>query len=192
MLLGGDEIGRTQHGNNNAYCQDNEINWQDWTGLDEHQLTLKTFTSNLIKLRQAHEVFRSRSYIHTQESFSEEKKSARWISPLGLPMTIEDWHGKRNHALGWILDSLDSNETKIILILFNSSMHQVQFQLPPEEGVSHWRLELDTFIEQGIPENKSFDSDACIPLESRSLKVLIAKTSCGMDDKTEQTRDMRG
>ena len=176
MLLGGDELCKTQQGNNNAYCQDNEINWQAWEKLDKHVLALKAFTSEAIKLRQKYSVLRSETYIHKPEDFSQEKKSARWISPLGLPMTIAEWHDKRNHTLGWILDSLECDVRKIILMLFNASERDIQFQLPPEKGAEQWHLELDTFVEHGFPKDQIYNSNTSIKMESRTLKVLVATT----------------
>ena len=83
LLLGGDEIGRTQHGNNNAYCQDNEITWLDWANADQDLLD---FTRRLIAFRRAHPVFRRRRFLAGAEA-----AGLQWFTPAGTPMNDGDW-----------------------------------------------------------------------------------------------------
>ena len=95
MLCGGDEIGRTQHGNNNAYCQDNEISWYDWN-LDERQQRLLEFTRQLIALRRAHPNLRRRKFFQDREVRHSSLKDIAWYGDNGEEMTQEQWNA------GWM------------------------------------------------------------------------------------------
>ena len=92
MLLGGDEIGRTQQGNNNAYCQDNQIAWVDWAQADTQ---LQDFTRRLIAFRKAHPVFRRRRFLAGAEA-----SELRWYTPAGTAMTAADWSDPSALAIG--------------------------------------------------------------------------------------------
>ena len=99
MLLGGDEMGRTQGGNNNAYCQDNEIAWFDWSQPDTE---LQDFTKQLIALRKAHPVFRRRRFLSGAEA-----SELRWFTPAGTQMTGADWSDENALAIALYLDGSD-------------------------------------------------------------------------------------
>ncbi|WP_096087467.1 glycogen debranching protein GlgX [Agaribacterium haliotis] len=105
MMLGGDEFGRTQQGNNNAYCQDNEINWFNWPEHDEQAEALKAFTAHCIELRKAFALFTSEHYIHEPNTFSAEGRCSRWVNASGAAMSDDDWHHSNQNQLGWILQS---------------------------------------------------------------------------------------
>src|SRR5262252_2397472 len=96
LLLGGDELGRTQHGNNNAYCQDNEISWFDWSAADHG---LMTYTAGLVAFRRSHPVFRRRRFLTGAET-----SELGWFTPAGTPMTDADWADPNALALGIYLD----------------------------------------------------------------------------------------
>src|SRR5439155_13306728 len=103
MLLGGDEIGRTQGGNNNAYCQDNEISWVDWSAVDTG---LHEFVKGLVAFRRAHPVFRRHRYLTGVEA-----AELGWFTPAGTPMTAESWNDPEARALGVYLDGSDAPDT---------------------------------------------------------------------------------
>ena len=100
MLLGGDELGRTQNGNNNAYCQDNEISWFDWSGADSGLLD---FTRKLVAFRRAHPVFRRRRFLTGVEA-----RELGWFNPDGTPTAGDDWADPNALALGIYLDGSDA------------------------------------------------------------------------------------
>ena len=95
MILGGDEIGRTQNGNNNAYCQDNETTWVDWS-LDERKIALLEFTQKLIQMRRDHPNLHRRKFYQDRAIRGTEEKDIVWLRPDGQEMTDEEW------GLGWV------------------------------------------------------------------------------------------
>ena len=101
MLSGGDEIGRTQRGNNNAYCQDNEISWHDWDAVDEDLLA---FTQRLVALRKAHPVFRRRRFFEGAPAMGSTLDDIGWFRPDGDPMHPDDWHVGHARALSLFLN----------------------------------------------------------------------------------------
>ena len=139
MLLAGDELGHTQHGNNNAYCQDNELTWLDWSMTLESRKML-TFVQRLIKLRAEHPVLRRPRYLHGRDkSVTTELIDTQWIAPSGRVMTQKNWHTHKAHFVGLLLagdagthlsadGKVESGET--VLILFNASRKPVRFTLP--------------------------------------------------------------
>jgi glycogen operon protein len=107
MLLAGDEIGRTQRGNNNAYCQDNEISWVDWT-LDERKKSLLAFTRRLIKMRREQPVLKRRRFFRGQHIWDSDLKDLAWFRPDGTEMTQEDWAHPFVRSLGYLLGGTPS------------------------------------------------------------------------------------
>jgi isoamylase len=145
LLLGGDEFGRTQQGNNNAYCQDNEITWFDWAAADEDLLA---FTRRLIAFRQQHPVFRRRRYLAGAEA-----SELRWFTPAGTPMTGADWADPSALALAIYLDGSDDPDLARdgrplldddLLVLFNAWWEQLDFVIPGTRDGQRWRTEIDS------------------------------------------------
>ncbi len=152
MLLAGDEIARTQHGNNNAYCQDNEISWLNWD-LDERREQLLAYTQFLIRFYNAHPVLRRRQYFQGRPIRGSEVKDLTWYRPDGHEMTDEDWANPARHALGLRLAGdgiaeLDPRgrhiEDDTLLILLNSYWEPVDFKLPAHQDAASWTLVFDT------------------------------------------------
>jgi isoamylase len=152
MLLGGDEIGRTQGGNNNGWCQDNEISWYDWD-LDEHDRALHAFTKRLIALRRSHPVFRRRHFLHGASSTEFGLPDAWWFRPDGRKMTRRDWEVHDGHVVGLFLNGRefpdrDPRGRDVVddsfLLLFNAHHEPVSFQLPAARYGRRWALELST------------------------------------------------
>ena len=106
MLLGGDEFARTQHGNNNAYCQDNELSWLDWE-LDERQRRLHAFTKRLIEFRRRHPVFRRADFLTGEERLGSGSPDVWWFRPDGRKMTIANWRRGDTHTLGVLLNGAE-------------------------------------------------------------------------------------
>jgi glycogen operon protein len=171
MLLGGDEIGRTQNGNNNAWCQDNELSWFDWGTADEELLA---FTRRLIELRRSHPVFRRTSFF---EGRGEQLPDVWWMRPDGRRMTRRDWDNTESRAIGVFLNG-DELNTKTrsgddvrddsFLLLFNAFFDDISFRLPARRLGLRWTLELAT----GRVEADRFSSGANVLVEARSLAVL--------------------
>jgi glycogen operon protein len=146
MLLGGDEMGRTQQGNNNAYCQDNEITWFDWAQPDADLLA---FTKQLVALRKAHPVFRRNRFLAGAEA-----SELRWFIPAGTEMTGADWSDPNALAVALYLDGSDAPDraadgTWLIdddfLALVNAWWEPLDFVLPDTRPQAGWQVEIDTF-----------------------------------------------
>ena len=146
MLLGGDEMGRTQQGNNNAYCQDNEITWFDWSRPDTGLLD---FTKRLIGLRRAHPVFRRNRFLAGAEA-----AELRWFTPAGTEMTAASWSDPNALAIALYLDGSDDPDragdgTWLLdddfLVLVNAWWDPLEFVLPATRPEASWRVEVDTY-----------------------------------------------
>ena len=176
MLLAGDELGRSQQGNNNAYCQDNEINWIDWPALTQKNESLLRFTQKVIGLRKRFALFRSAEYIHLPEDLKKERKCAKWFSRTGEPMGDYDWNHAPDNVVGWILQSIDSEQMSSLILLFNASESDLKFTLPTEEGIGGWEILLNTSFSDGIPLQQQVSAGATLNLMGRSMQLLIANS----------------
>jgi len=151
MLLGGDEIGRSQRGNNNAYCQDNEVSWFDWD-VDENGQALNQFTRDLIAIVRENPVLRRRDFF-TGRNVGGRMKDVTWIRPDGSEMTDEDWADPEAHSLGMLLvgraaDEVDSRGRsaagETILVLFNAGTRSRLYALPRLDWPGRWDELLST------------------------------------------------
>jgi glycogen operon protein len=147
MLLGGDELGRTQRGNNNAYCQDSELSWLDWEHVDTGLLE---FTRGLIALRREHEVFRRRRWFHGRPIRG--IPDILWLKPDGTEMNEGDWNAGFARSVGVFLNgeailSTDTRGQRIVdesfLLLFNAHVEPLEWVLPDLRG-THWTRVLDS------------------------------------------------
>ena len=175
MLLGGDEIGRTQQGNNNAYCQDNEISWFDWEHVDQDLLE---FTRRLVHLYAAHPVFRRRRWFKGRPVRGAGVGDIAWFRPDGVEMSDDDWqqpHAKSSAVFlnGDALRERDDEGRPIpddsFLLLFNAHHEPLTFRMPAEKFGSRWRVEVDT---AGNHESSSVAGEATLELAGRSVVVL--------------------
>ncbi len=171
MLLGGDEIGRTQQGNNNAWCQDNELSWFAWETADEELLA---FTRRLIELRRAHPVFRRTRFF---DGSGEQLPDVWWMRPDGRRMTRRDWDNAEARAIGVFLNGEELRaETRhgaelsddSFLMLFNAHFEDISFRLPARRFGTHWEVELAT----GRCEAERLVPGADVVVEARSLALL--------------------
>jgi glycogen operon protein len=153
MLLHGDEVGRTQGGNNNAYCQDNDITWVDWD-LDDERQQLLAFTQQLIALRKENSRLRQASYASESD--------VSWLQPSGEPTSDDFWSDPNARAMGMRLQGDDGS----LLVLLNAHWEDVEFTLPGD--ASGWERLLDTHAE---PRSE----DATYVVKARSLAVLRGK-----------------
>jgi glycogen operon protein len=172
MLVAGDEMGRTQLGNNNAYCQDNDLAWVDWAEVERHA-GLVAFTRRCIQLRRRHWALRRRRFLRGED--------AVWLDPGGTPMSDEQWQTGFAKSLAVFLDggrvpARDAAGKPItddsFLLMFNAHWEPVEFALPGPPLARGWRLVLDTAAPDAPEGAETWDAGARTTLEGRSLKVL--------------------
>jgi isoamylase len=150
MLCGGDEIGRTQSGNNNAYCQDNELSWYDWEAADT---SLLGFARDLIKLRSQHPVFTRRRWFQGRPIRGNDVSDIGWFTPGGTEMSDQDWQAGSTKTLGVFLNgsairTMDERGRHVVddsfYVMFNIHSEQVEFVLPESKWGEQWTIALDT------------------------------------------------
>jgi isoamylase len=177
MLLGGDELGRTQHGNNNAWCQDNELSWFDWE-LDEDRERLLDFTRRVVHLRRRHPVFRRSRYLDGRADRATLPDSW-WLRPDGRRMTQRDWETPGPTVLGLYLNGTETGSRTVegepvfddsFLLLLNASPDGVSFVLPPRRFGARWEVELRT--DDPDTPSSSHPARGRLEVEGRSLIVL--------------------
>ncbi|MBI2317966.1 MAG: glycogen debranching enzyme GlgX, partial [Betaproteobacteria bacterium] len=184
MILAGDEIGRTQLGNNNAYCQDNELSWLNWD-FGEEERGLLEFVQRLIALRRAHPVFRRRDFYHGRPRPKGEAKDIIWFKPDGGEMTEKEWNQHFARSLGVFLSGDALSETdergrpvrdRSALVLFNAHHEPISFVLPGH-GACKWRGVLDTASDDGLSAKAMLDPGSEYRLQGRSLALLLEMRS---------------
>jgi isoamylase len=163
MLLAGDEIGRTQNGNNNAYCQDNETSWIDWEHVNDHLLE---FTRSLTQLRKQHPVFRRRRWFQGRPIHGSEVSDIAWFLPDGSQMNEDDWHVSFAKSLGVFLNG---DELRMLgprgervtddsfYIIFNAHDAPMRFVMPEARWGKQWQVVLDTTNEPVAVDGKSHE-----------------------------------
>jgi glycogen operon protein len=186
MMTAGDEIGRTQHGNNNAYCQDNEVSWVDWS-LIKTETDLLNFVRTLAKFRRDHPVLRRRRFF-LGKADKEGSRDIVWLTPSGKEMADSDWHTGYAKSLGVYVNGDAISEPgqrgeKIyddsFLMLINAHHENLTFTLPGPEYAPGWLPVLDTADEtarEDIYPDDAWPSRAEIAVTARSLQILIAAT----------------
>ncbi len=180
MLSGGDEWGRTQSGNNNAYCQDNEISWFSWER-DEKQNQFLEFTRKLIQLRKDHPVFRRPKFFQGRRIRGSEIRDVMWFNPGGSEMTEEEWASPFVRCVGMLLsgDTMDVFNFEgepirddTFLLLINAHYEPIPFVLPGQEHIE-WQLILDTMDPNGfLIEPRKFASGDDVDLGGRAACLL--------------------
>jgi glycogen operon protein len=185
MLLAGDEMGRTQHGNNNAYCQDNAMSWVDWELLLS-QSTLVDFTRRLIRLFHQHPVLRRRKFFQGRRIRGSEVKDLTWFRPNGEEMSDEDWSDEQARWLsvrlaGDAIEEVDARGRRIVddtlLILLNAGHEPLPFVLPIHRQALRWELLLDTRSPTGVRQYRFAPEDEPYTMDARSLALFrLGKT----------------
>ncbi|HEY8371328.1 MAG TPA: glycogen debranching protein GlgX, partial [Pseudonocardiaceae bacterium] len=177
MLSHGDELGRTQHGNNNTYCQDNETSWVDWEAAEEDLLE---FVRTLARLRRDHPVFRRRRFFQGRGGHGELGDIA-WLTPAGAEMTDADWHAGYAKSLGVFLNGEAITEPDprgrrvrdgSFLLLINAHSQCVEFTVPGPEFGERWEFVLDTAAPEGVAERGAVKASDTVRVTGRSLAVL--------------------
>jgi glycogen operon protein len=180
MLLGGDEFSRSQGGNNNAWCQDNEISWFDWNWSDA-QRELFEFTRRVVAVRREHPVFRRPAFLEGRGSPGSDLPDVWWMRPDGRRMTQRDWARGDARAIGVFLNGDEIPMTtptgervvdESFLLLFNAHYERIEFKLPTKRFGARWQFALSTAEPDVADGSRSYVARAGVPVESRSLLVL--------------------
>jgi len=176
MIRHGDELGQTQYGNNNAYCQDNEISWLDWDNAD---LDFLAFTADLVAFRNQHPVFWRRRFFEGEPIFGGDLSDIGWFRPDGEEMSDDDWQAGFAKSLGVFLngDALPDPDPRgrrlrddSFLLLINGHHEDVTFVLPSEQWGRRWATELTTVSDPGVRKPKT--PGAKVKVAGRSIVVL--------------------
>lgn len=180
MILGGDEMGRSQQGNNNAYCQDSEISWFNWDLPDDNE-DLLNFTRELIYFRRQHPVFRRRKWFQGQAIRGSGVSDIAWFNIDGSEMTDGEWEVGYAKAIAVFLDgnqipSPGPQGQRIsddsFLLFFNAHYEMIEFTIPPYFDSKKWQVVIDTKEPRFIQEDQIVESSQSIPVTERSLIVL--------------------
>ncbi len=180
MLLSGDEVNRSQGGNNNAYCQDNEISWMNWEFENEDR-SLLAFVQWLIELRRKHPIFRRRRFFQGQAIKGASVKDILWLNPEATEMTEAQWDSDVAKTLGMLLpgegiEELDARGNRILddsfLVLMNAHHEEVPFTLPSLASGTRWLAIIDTARDGGLKAQGRHLAGDEYPLEGRSVVVL--------------------
>jgi isoamylase len=183
MLLGGDEGGRTQKGNNNAYCQDNDISWLDWNSMDG---ALQNFTRALIGIRKQHPVFRRRRWFEGTPIRGGDAADIAWLKPDGQRMSDEDWNNGFAKSLmvylnGRAIPSPGPKGERIVdnsfVVLFNAHHEQLDFVLSTDLPEKSWSKVLDTTHDDIRRFDERYEPGAKIPLEAHAMILLMSDES---------------
>jgi glycogen operon protein len=176
MISHGDELGRTQSGNNNAYCHDNELTWVDWT-MDEEKQTLLDFTRKLVQFRHSQPTLRRRKYFQGRNIRG--GKDVAWLSPDGREMDDAGWHAGFVRTIGMLLSGTAIEEVNergeqitgdTLLVLLNGHTDKVPFTMPPLESDQQWLRVFDTFDPRGA--DRYHPAGSRYPLQGRSVAVF--------------------
>jgi isoamylase len=181
MLLHGDELGRTQRGNNNVYAQDNELSWVDWDRAREFEV-LTDFTARLVQFRKEHTVFRRRRFFNGRQVRGSDLHDIGWFQPGGEPMTDEDWESGSAKSLTVFLNGDGIHEPDArgepvsddsFFLLFNGFYEPMDFTLPSFDAAERWKVVIDTsapLVDQA--EERAMKSGETFEVESRTILVL--------------------
>jgi isoamylase len=182
MLCGGDEMGRTQGGNNNAYCQDNELSWIDWN-LKKRDRELLEFTRRVARLRREHPTFRRRKFFRGREIRGSDVKDVTWIAPDGTEMTDQAWNSGLVRCFGMVLggdamEEFDERGVRVtddnFLLLFNADGGAMDFTVPDVGPASGWAIVLDTARPELEEDSEVRRDGQTLRMEGRSMAVMRA------------------
>jgi glycogen operon protein len=180
MLLAGDEFGRSQQGNNNAYCQDNELSWVDWEGVDSDGETLASFVTHLLALRREFPLLRRKRFLTGEWVEALGVKDVTWLGAAGSELTDTDWQDPTMRCFGMLLDGraqasaiVKAANDRTLLLLLNAWHEDVDFTLPPPIEGSQWQVLVDTAQPDGRPQDAS-PPQATLRLQGRSMQLLAS------------------
>jgi glycogen operon protein len=193
MIYAGDEIGHTQMGNNNAYCQDNPISWLSWV-LQPADRDLLTFVQRIINLRKRHPIFHRRRFFQGRPIKGANVKDVLWLNPAGNEMSEDQWRDASVRCMGMFLsgqglDETDERGRKLgdenFLVLLNAHHGDIEFTLPALHASSQWSAWMDTSRESGLRSVETHEAGKSYPLQARSMVVLMERR--GTNGKREES-----
>ncbi|GMV63465.1 MAG: glycogen operon protein GlgX homolog [Parvibaculum sp.] len=182
MLLAGDELGHTQNGNNNPYCQDNETSWLDWENRSPADEEFLRFIRELLRIRTGHPAFHRQHFFHGEHINGDGTKDITWLAREGREMTARDWHDMQSRCLGfhlngkWKAGSVAAEEKlpeKDFIVLLNADEDEVSFRLPEATLGPRWRPIVDTARPHGQTEGRMFGAGDAVALAGRSFLLLM-------------------
>lgn len=180
MFCAGDERGRSQRGNNNAYCQDNELSWLDWRQLDPEEDQMLEYVRYLVSLKRHYPELNQDHYIH--ESANADDSAIQWYSPSGELMQSAHWGQHHLKTLGYLISVRQDNLGRVFLCIFHADDESGKFILPPVAS-RQWKLLLDTSLPHGKPDSDMIIDQGFYPLVPYSSALLLAeKTSPTTED----------
>jgi glycogen operon protein len=183
MVLAGDEIGRTQKGNNNAYCQDNEISWTNWENIRPEDEQLRDFVRYLVAIRRNHRVFSRPRFFRGEAVSAAGLKDITWVVPEGREATASDWHNPFALSLGYVLGGAagefytpggqrDIDES--FLVLMNAWHEDIDFTIPALPVEMEWEQLVDTTITSGLAEiGTAMHAGEVFKLKARSFALFV-------------------
>ena len=193
MIVYGDEMGRTQNGNNNAYCQDNEISWVDWN-LSPGDRNMLAFVRCMIRLRKEHPAFQRRRFFQGRNIQGADVKDITWLNPDGEEMSDEEWDNNHARSLGLQMagyseDQYDSEGRPEIdddfILLFNAHHEDISFSMPPNPEEARWEVLMDTSSAAGLRPDGFFKPGGDYPLRARSMVVLTNRQPDALNEDAE-------
>jgi glycogen operon protein len=174
MLLMGDEIGHSQQGNNNAYCQDNELSWLDWGHIGEDGEAFFAFTAGLIALRKRLPLLRAPDFLHGERALRDGTKNVTWLRPDGREMEAEDWANGFSRSIGLML--AQSGHAPL-LILLNAFHEDLEYTAPAPRVVLEWQLLADSARGLIEPNEPGIGQGAVVNVPARSVLLYEARTA---------------
>ena len=180
MILSGDEMGRTQNGNNNAYCQDNDTSWLSWD-LSASDRRFFEFARRVVRIRRDHPVFRRRRFFGGRSLGGEDVKDIAWLDPAGREMSDEEWNDSFARSLGMQIAGVLEGERDArgrpeedddFLLLLNAHHEETPFTVPAHPEDARWRVILDTSYSGGLEAGSFHKPGGEYPLRARSIAVL--------------------
>jgi isoamylase len=187
MLLAGDESGRSQGGNNNAYCQDNDISWTEWADIRPEDGRLREFVRALITLRRTHPIFQRPHFLRGEATPASGLKDITWLTPGGTEPTAEDWSNADALCIGYVLggmagryltlDGRPANDNSF-LVMLNAYHEDLEFHLPALPVEMSWSRLVDTAEPSGlVTADRVWHSGDTFPLKARSFVLFIDATT---------------
>jgi len=181
MLLAGDEFGRTQGGNNNAYCQDNEISWLDWDVPEAGHAQIR-FVQRLTQLRHEYPILRRTRFFTGEHNEALDVKDVTWLHVEGKELTPEEWQDGNLRTFGMLMDGRaqasgirERGRNVTLLLLLNAHHEDVAFTLPRSDTNSQWTVLLDTVADSVSNEPRGHAAGEPYALRARSLALLREK-----------------
>ncbi len=187
MILAGDEFGRSQGGNNNAYCQDNEISWLDWSAIGEEGRSLQDFVCRLLALRRDHPVLRRPRFLHGRERSGRGVPDIEWRTPDGSPKSDEQWQDPHARSIGLLLagdageflgPSGEVETDDVLYLALNAHTEEVPFRLPEIAG-GRWTCLIDTAEPARPSGSLTAGPGAVQPVPARALMVFALEGGDG-------------